>query len=94
MTSRIIPVDEFDYVVFGGTGDLSERKLIPSLFYRCIDGQIVGNSRIFGVSRSALSDDDYRKFASDALDRSIGESSAGVKITRQKRPNSLSACFM
>ncbi len=71
MTSRIIPVDEFDYVVFGGTGDLSRRKLIPSLFYRCADGQIIGDSRIVGVSRSKMSDDDYRNFASDALDKSI-----------------------
>jgi len=85
MTSKIIPVDEFDYVVFGGTGDLSERKLIPSLFYRCIDGQIVGNSRIFGVSRSAMSDQDYRDFASDAVDRAIGASSSSVEDYKAKK---------
>ncbi|MBL4599078.1 MAG: hypothetical protein JKX93_08925, partial [Rhizobiaceae bacterium] len=34
MTSQIIPVEAFDYVVFGGTGDLSERKLIPALYRR------------------------------------------------------------
>ncbi|MCP4072053.1 MAG: glucose-6-phosphate dehydrogenase [Hyphomicrobiales bacterium] len=71
MTSKLIPVDEFDYVVFGGTGDLARRKLIPSLFHRCVDGQILGNSRIVGVSRAAMSGEDFRQFASDALDRSI-----------------------
>lgn len=72
MTSKIIPVDEFDYVVFGGTGDLAQRKLIPSLFHRCKDGQIIGNSRIIGASRSKMSSEEYRQFASDALDRAIG----------------------
>jgi glucose-6-phosphate 1-dehydrogenase len=72
MTSKIIPVDEFDYVVFGGTGDLARRKLIPALFHRRSDGQIVGNSRIVGVSRSAMSDDEFRKFADEALDKYIG----------------------
>jgi len=72
MTSRIIPVDEFDYIIFGGTGDLAQRKLIPSLFRRCMDNQIIGNSRIIGVSRSPKTDEAYREFASDALDRKIG----------------------
>ena len=73
MTSKIIPVDEFDYVVFGGTGDLARRKLIPSLYYRCLDEQIVGNSRIVGVSRTAMSDKAYREFAFGALKQAIGE---------------------
>ncbi|TIM60982.1 MAG: hypothetical protein E5Y58_33355, partial [Mesorhizobium sp.] len=34
MTSQIIPVDPFDFIIFGGTGDLSERKLLPSLYHR------------------------------------------------------------
>ena len=85
MTSKIIPVDEFDYVVFGGTGDLSRRKLIPSLFYRCIDGQIIGTSRIIGVSRSAMSDEDYRNFASEAVDRAIDASAVGVEEYKAKK---------
>ena len=31
MSSQFIPVEPFDYVVFGGTGDLAERKLLPAL---------------------------------------------------------------
>ena len=31
MSSQTIPVDPFDYVVFGGTGDLAERKLLPAI---------------------------------------------------------------
>ncbi len=72
MTSKIIPVDEFDYIIFGGTGDLARRKLFPALFHRCADEQIIGNSRIVGASRSLMSNEEYRKLASEALDKTIG----------------------
>ena len=39
VSSRIIPVQPFDYVVFGATGDLTKRKLIPALYHRFKDGQ-------------------------------------------------------
>ncbi len=40
MTSRVIPVAPFVLTVFGATGDLSRRKLIPALFHRDLAGQI------------------------------------------------------
>jgi glucose-6-phosphate 1-dehydrogenase len=40
MSQIIIPVDPFDYVVFGGTGDLAERKLLPALYHRQMAGQL------------------------------------------------------
>ncbi|MBP1861907.1 glucose-6-phosphate dehydrogenase [Rhizobium herbae] len=67
MSSQIIPVEPFDYVVFGGTGDLAERKLLPALYHRQLDGQLSDPTRIIGASRSALSHEEYRKFATDAL---------------------------
>jgi glucose-6-phosphate 1-dehydrogenase len=39
MSSQIIPVEPFDYVVFGGSGDLAERKLLPALYHRQVEGQ-------------------------------------------------------
>ena len=67
MSSQIIPVEPFDYVVFGGTGDLAERKLLPALYHRQLDGQLTEPTRIIGASRSSLTDEEYRKFADDAL---------------------------
>ena len=55
MTPRIIPVELFDLVVFGATGDLSQRTLLPALFHRDLQGQIPPGSRIIGCSRRALS---------------------------------------
>ena len=34
MSSQIIPVQLFDLVVFGATGDLAMRKLLPALYWR------------------------------------------------------------
>ncbi|HXV30468.1 MAG TPA: glucose-6-phosphate dehydrogenase, partial [Sinorhizobium sp.] len=67
MSSQIIPVEPFDYVVFGGTGDLAERKLLPALYHRQMEGQLTEPTRIIGASRAALTHDEYRKFATDAL---------------------------
>ncbi len=54
MSARLIPVDPFDLVVFGGTGDLAMRKLLPGLYHRDCDDQIAAESRIIGVSRSEI----------------------------------------
>lgn len=56
MTAKIIPVDIFDLVVFGGTGDLARRKLMPGLYYRDRDQQLPPESRIIGVARPRFLD--------------------------------------
>jgi glucose-6-phosphate 1-dehydrogenase len=61
VTAPAQPVDLFDLVIFGGTGDLAVRKLLPALFHRFVDGQVPEGSRIVGVAREALDDDGYRK---------------------------------
>lgn len=67
MSSRIIPVQPFDYVVFGATGDLTKRKLIPALYHRFKDGQFDEQSRIIGASRSKLSEAEFQTLVREAL---------------------------
>jgi len=67
MTTRIIPVTPFDYVVFGGSGDLACRKLLPALFHRFADGQFDESSRILAVSRSGMTREAYRAMAAEAI---------------------------
>ncbi len=67
MTSRVIPVEPFTILVFGATGDLSRRKILPALMQRCIAGQLPDEARIIGVARRKLSRDDFRGMAHDAL---------------------------
>ena len=62
------PVDPFDLIIFGGTGDLAMRKLIPALWHRHCDGQFPPDSRIIAIGRSPLPDDDYVTSIADALD--------------------------
>ena len=81
MTSQIIPVEPFDFIVFGGTGDLAERKLIPALYQRQRSGQFSEPTRIIGASRSKLSDEDFRAFARKAIaDHVHGEDQDAAEV--------------
>ncbi|MBO6718137.1 MAG: glucose-6-phosphate dehydrogenase [Rhizobiaceae bacterium] len=73
MTSQTIPVEPFDFIVFGGTGDLSERKLIPALYQRQRAGQFSEPTRIIGASRSKLSSEEFQAFARKAIDEHVQE---------------------
>ncbi|MCR9193567.1 MAG: glucose-6-phosphate dehydrogenase [Hyphomonas sp.] len=64
--AEFIPVGSFDIVIFGGTGDLSRRKLLPALYHRWADGQIPEDAKIIGISRSELDDTAFRSFAYEA----------------------------
>ncbi|TKT74154.1 glucose-6-phosphate dehydrogenase [Aquamicrobium sp. LC103] len=71
MTSQTIPVDPFDFIIFGGTGDLSERKLLPALYQRQRAGQFCEPTRIIGASRSAMSDEEFRTFARESISNHV-----------------------
>lgn len=57
--AQLVPVDTFDLIIFGGTGDLAMRKLLPALYHRDLDGQITADSRIIAASRGAMSREEY-----------------------------------
>ncbi|MEZ5886399.1 MAG: glucose-6-phosphate dehydrogenase [Paracoccaceae bacterium] len=67
MVSRVIPVEPFDLVIFGGTGDLAKRKIIPGLFRRYVAGQIPEEARIVGAARGELDDRGFRALAAEAI---------------------------
>jgi glucose-6-phosphate 1-dehydrogenase len=67
MVSRVIPVDPFDLVIFGGTGDLSRRKILPGLYRRFRDGQMPEGARIIGAARSDMDDAGFRDFVEEAV---------------------------
>ncbi|GAA0301163.1 glucose-6-phosphate dehydrogenase [Rhodovulum strictum] len=60
MVSRVIPVDPFDLVIFGATGDLARRKILPALYRRDLAGQLPDEARIIGTARAALDDDTWQ----------------------------------
>jgi len=81
VSSRIIPVPAFDYVVFGATGDLTKRKLIPALYHRFKDGQFDEKSRIIGVSRSDWNDEQFQKVAREAVVEFVEKESQDEAVT-------------
>ncbi len=54
-------------LLFGATGDLSRRMLLPSLYALHADNLIDAGLRIFGTARSAHTDEEFREFARAAL---------------------------
>jgi glucose-6-phosphate 1-dehydrogenase len=52
-------LDTFDMVLFGGTGDLALRKLVPALYRRHVAGQMGPSSRVLAVARTKLSKEEY-----------------------------------
>jgi glucose-6-phosphate 1-dehydrogenase len=71
MTAQFLPVQPFDLMVFGGTGDLAMRKLLPGLYHRDCDEQLPAESRIVGIGRSALDDAAYARRVEEALPRFV-----------------------
>jgi glucose-6-phosphate 1-dehydrogenase len=56
-----------DFVVFGGTGDLALRKLLPALYQCDLEGRLPDDTRVVSVSRSELDDEAYRAQVRHAL---------------------------
>jgi glucose-6-phosphate 1-dehydrogenase len=81
--AKIIPVSVFDCVVFGATGDLTLRKLLPALYHRFRDGQMPPESRVIGAARSPLSDETFRERAKKALEQHVPSTELETDIVQQ-----------
>ena len=63
----------FDMLLFGGTGDLVTRKLLPALYRRYAAGQVSPESRIYGIARTALTRSEYLAQAETACRNFLGK---------------------
>ncbi len=64
---KIIPVNPFDLVLFGATGDLARREIIPALFSGYKISHVPSDFRLAGVSRSPLNDESFRHLARQSV---------------------------
>lgn len=55
-------------ILFGASGDLSQRMLLPSLCALHADGLVRSDLQIVGTARSSLTDEGFRNFAAKALE--------------------------
>ena len=60
-------------VIFGASGDLTKRKLIPALYSLEIQGLLPEKFAIVGVSRTGLTDDNFRDSMKEGLEQYSGE---------------------
>ena len=59
--------DEHVIVLFGATGDLARRKLLPGLFHLFAAGLLPGKCRIVGSARRALTSEQFREHARQSV---------------------------
>ncbi|WP_340109570.1 glucose-6-phosphate dehydrogenase [Pikeienuella sp. HZG-20] len=83
MVARTVPVEPFDLIVFGGTGDLARRKLLPALFHRFAAGQIPEGALIVGAARGALDGAGYRALAREALEEFVDPAHRGGDLVER-----------
>ena len=65
------PLEPFDLVLFGATGDLALRSLYPALYYRHREGQLPEDGRILGAARSEYTDEAFREMLTESVRQHI-----------------------
>jgi glucose-6-phosphate 1-dehydrogenase len=65
--------DPLALVIFGATGDLTRRKLLPALFRLYTDGLLPDGFAVLGVSRAEMSDEAFRREMHAAVTEFAGE---------------------
>jgi glucose-6-phosphate 1-dehydrogenase len=63
------PVEPCSIVIFGASGDLTARKLIPAFYHLAKDGQLPPTYRIIGFARREKTDDAWRQELREALNQ-------------------------
>src|SRR4051812_30333975 len=67
-------------VIFGATGDLNKRKLIPALYHLYLSHRLPEGLLIVGSARSPMTDEEFRRQMRDAVEKFAR---GGVKDERQ-----------
>ena len=60
-------LDHLIYVIFGASGDLTKRKLVPALYSLFVQGLLPEKFALLGVSRSRFSDEEFRGLMKSAV---------------------------
>ena len=63
------PVHPTALVIFGASGDLARRKLLPAVYNLAHEGALPERFDLVGVSRGLMSDDEFRQLAVESIER-------------------------
>jgi glucose-6-phosphate 1-dehydrogenase len=61
------PVAPTNLVIFGATGDLARRKLLPAIYNLAHEGALPERFNLIGISRGELSNEAYREIAAESI---------------------------
>jgi glucose-6-phosphate 1-dehydrogenase len=64
-----LPVHPTALVIFGATGDLAHRKLLPALYNLAHEGALPERFELVGVSRGEMDDEAFRQMARESIER-------------------------
>jgi glucose-6-phosphate 1-dehydrogenase len=64
-----LPIHPTTMVIFGGTGDLAHRKLLPAIYNLAHEGALPERFNLIAVSRSDIAHDDYRGMARESIEK-------------------------
>jgi glucose-6-phosphate 1-dehydrogenase len=56
----LAPVEPCTLIIFGGSGDLARRRLIPALYNLMLDGLLPANFAVLGLGRKSMTNEDFR----------------------------------
>jgi glucose-6-phosphate 1-dehydrogenase len=64
-----LPVHPTALVIFGATGDLAHRKLLPALYNLAHEGALPERFELIGVARRSQTDEEFRTAARESIER-------------------------
>src|SRR3954464_9779901 len=89
-----LPVHPTTLVIFGASGDLARRKLLPAIYNLAHEGALPERFNLIGVSRGEMSDDEFRNEAREAIvEFSRREADATVLDSRVGRMRYVTGSF-
>ena len=91
---ELTSTEPFDLIIFGGTGDLAIRKLLPALYHLDYKGQFSRGSRIIALSRRNFSGDEYLHFVLEGLKQHVPKSRFNEKQWRGLPESCISGVWM
>uniref|UniRef100_UPI003140A553 glucose-6-phosphate dehydrogenase n=1 Tax=uncultured Nitrospira sp. TaxID=157176 RepID=UPI003140A553 len=63
----VTPVEACTLVIFGGSGDLARRRLIPAVYNLLLDGLLPAKYAVIGLGRKPMTDDEFRSLVKEGI---------------------------
>ena len=83
MTPQLTRPESLILVIFGGSGDLTKRKLIPSLYQLFKQGKLPDRFAVLGLGRTDYTDESYRPHLDESLRQYLAEGEYDASLSEQ-----------